>query len=592
MKRWLAAALLVMAWAGAANAGHFPGRPLATLNGAEEIPCAETDATPCYTTPDALKSFIGATVEGGVVANDITQAPYNATCDGVADDSAAFELAVDTGGVFFVPPLSTCILKTTASHVWNTCTVFYTLEGATESTSIDIDAGTNFSIRDNGGNDVCVGIYNLTIKNGGDFISFDNLDLNGVVEDYWCKGNVWNNVDSWCGEWSNGGGENDGARVDKALIAFNTVENCTANHEGFEFRAGEFTEIRIIGNVQTCGDNGIRVGFIANTDPIAEQDERRYVVIANNQLRNISSDSAGGATVACILAHAMEVIIIGNTCRDVTHATIEDDVECIYTKAQRTQVVHNTLSDCGSKQGAIIAKGMGAGSGGPPGPNANCTQGACGRWLIIEGNMVRNTDFTKDSYNGVWVQAGEALICNNFFIGMGNRAVKFQGGVAREETLICDNIIQDHAGPIVFEIEGNNHKRIVIRGNIVGQYIDAEVTTLDIVNITVAGAESMFWIAIEFNHFLVQDDAEGDTVVGVHADVAGTLGDIQIIGNRFEPDQDINIEFTGTGTINRPSIYLNEMQGTDPYFEAAGLTVNDCLNSLNRGWAGAEGDSC
>ncbi len=518
-----------------------------------------------------IDGFVGA--GGQSIVNDITEAPYNATCDGVADDSIAFEDAVDDGGHFFVPPGSRCTLKSTANHVWDTVTVFYGLEGAQRDTHIDIDGADNFLLQAG----ASVGLYNLTFKNGDTLIRIDST-LTGVVDYIECVNNIWDNVNTWCASWGQLD-EDPGAKIDRILAHHNVVV-ASVGSRGFALLGGEIRDVNIHHNDVTGGERGIKIGFVGNSDARIETDQRERIVISNNNIKDID----GNGTVSnthCINVHGRYAIITGNICKNMFDATSPTDTHCIYSKSQRTDISNNILINCGESEGGIIWKGTDTD---PP----TCTIGSCSRYNLIANNIIFNDRFDiGNDYNCIHAQGSEVSIIGNQLNGCTDKAIKVT--TEGDNVLIANNSIMNFAGgtgPMIsLRKEGDNMQII---GNMFYLYVDAEVTTTNLIQLQLEDTWTSNAWAIRDNQFFVPDITEGDDIIGIFikgpATGSATLNDLDITNNFFHADMDHCIKITNNITVDRLSIHGNSMRCDDPYEEAGASTVTNCEVYGNRGW--------
>ncbi len=583
LKLFVAAALLggffiTSAWAQDTKISDLPTEP--SIGGAELTVCVDGGVTRSCSM-SAIKTFVGATGVG--LANDITQAPYNATCNGVADDSNAFELAVDTGGHFFVPPGSRCLLSSTANHVWNKEVVFYGLEGAQSDTHIAIDSANNFLLQAG----ASAGIYNLTLKDGADFLWIDGT-LTGTVGYIECVGNIWDNTNGWCAGWGQLD-EDAGAKIDRIYAHGNTVTSSVASR-GFRILGGEVRDVTITNNFITGGEQGIKIGFVGNADARIETDQRERILISGNTITDIDGNGST-TTTHCINVHGRYAIITNNICKNVFNVASPADTECIYSKTQRTNISNNTLINCGKNEGAIVWKGTDA-------DPETCATGSCSRYNLIANNIIFNEKFDiGNDYNCINAQGSEVSIIGNQLNGCTDKAIKLT--TEGDNVLVANNSIMNFAGgtqPMIsVRKEGDN---LQIIGNMFYLYVDAEVTATNLIQIKLDDTWTSNAIAIRSNQFFVPDITEGDTIVGIlitgPATGAAILNDLDIADNWFEPDMDTCIKITNELTINRLTINGNSMRCADPYSEEVSATtiVNGCEQSHNRGWNVADGDSC
>lgn len=507
------------------------------------------------------------------VAQDITKAPYNAKCNGSADDSPAFEKAVRDGGTFFIPPGSRCMLKSTSDHAWSSSTVFYGLAGARDDTHIDIGSGNTFSLRSG----ARVGIYNLRIKNGGNFL-VANDSLSGTVHKINCVNNFWDNVNTWCLRWG------DNSEKANAKIGRMHVENNTAfmpdGGEGLFAFGGQYENIRIVNNFQSGGRRGIRLGFVANDDPGGEIHERTNFLISGNIVRDIDGrNTSSGVTVSCIDAMGRNVIISNNICEDI-YDNHEANTECIYSKSQHVVISGNTLNNCGANQGGILLKGAQGG-----GSVENCSSGACARQSIVSNNTIRNTDTTLNNYNCVWVQSTNAIIEGNHFDGCTNAAVNVSNSGTYRNIVVRNNQVHNHAGPVAFYVQGNK-ENIVIEGNTVHGFNRSATSSMQGVDIYVRDGADMNGIRIANNRFFFGEQSNTATT-GVTVDVlgSGVLEDIEVVGNYFDR-MDTCIDVHNNNTLRYMTVMTNQMHHCNTPYKRTGGSVSNGMTSNNRGWSG------
>lgn len=508
------------------------------------------------------------------LGQDITKAPYNAKCNGSADDSPAFEKAVNEGGVFFVPPGARCMLKSTNGHAWSKSTIFYGLEGARDNTHIDIGEGDNFSLRSG----ARVGIRNLKIKNGGNFI-VANGGLKGTVHQIECINNYWENVNTWCLRWGQTN-EVAGSKIGRMLIQGNTAFLKT-NGEGMFAFGGAYEDIRVINNFQSGGRRGIRLGYIGNDDNSnTEVNERTNFLISGNIVRDIDgNNTTSGVTVSCIDAMGRNVVISYNLCENI-YDRDEANTECIYTKSQHVAVIGNTLNNCGANQGAILLKGS-------QGTNIdNCSKGACARQSIVANNTVRNTDAGLNYYNCIWVQSTNALIENNHFDGCTHAAVAVVNSGSYRNITIRNNQVHNHAGSVVFDIQGNK-KNIVIEGNTVYNMNKSGTTSLQGVDLYIKNGQDMEGVRIADNRFFFGNQS-GTNTTGINVDVlgSGTLEDVEIFNNYFD-SMDTCVKVHNNNKVNHLSIMANQMHQCGTAYKRSGSGISNGLAANNRGWSGS-----
>lgn len=508
------------------------------------------------------------------ISKNITQAPYNAKCDGSADDSPAFEKAVSDGGAFFIPPGSRCVLKSTSNHAWSSNTVFYGLEGARDDTHIDIGAGDNFSLR----NGAQVGLYNLRIKNGGNFI-VANDGLTGLVHSVFCINNYWENVNTWCLRWADNT-ENANGKIKLMLVERNTAF-MPSTGEGFYAWGGQYEDIRVINNFQSGGRRGIRLGHVADNDPANEVNERVKFLVNGNIVRDVDGqNTTSDTTVSCIDVMGRNIVVTNNTCANVYDSN-EANTECIYAKAQHVSIIGNTLNNCGANRGGIALVGA-------EGNDAieNCSTGACARQGIVANNTIRNTDSTLANYNCVWIESTNAIVESNQFDGCTNAAVNVSSSGTYRHITIRNNQVHNHAGPAAFYVEGDK-ENIVIEGNTVYGFDGAATSTFQGVELNIENGEDMSGVRIAKNRFYF-NDATGVSTVGINVDVqgSGSLVNFEVYGNYFA-EMDTCVDITNNNTVNNMTMMTNQMHHCTTPYSRSGSAIANGMTANNRGWSGS-----
>lgn len=557
-----------------------------------------TGAAPKSITAELLADYMEAEINIGassaLVNNDITAAPYNATCNGIADDSNAFEDAVDDGGVFFLPPGSDCVLGSTSNYAWNTVTIFYGLHGAAEDTQIDLDstAGTMFDL--NGG--ASVGLYNIKFYNGDDSNFINANGLNGTVAKVICAWTIWEDTNTVCVRWSEDSDAGDDGRIDQYWFLYNQVDNTgTASAENLFIHGGELRDVQVVGNKIVGGKRGIRMGFIEDDDPTARMLDRQRMVFANNTVYDIDGQSAGGGvTVNCIKAMGKYIVIDGNVCQDVHDTGSPADTECIYTKAQFNVISNNVLTDCGDDEAVIASKGSTSNI-------TSCTQGACAVETLIVGNVIEQTDETNDDIRCIHVQSNNAHIIGNSITGCSLGGINVVASGPYRNTKISENRFYrslgrsgggDEGAVIRIQVNSNQYN-CVINDNVVAEYLGADDDAWNFIRFEIGSGETVDRCVIKGNILPYTD--QGDALTGIKIENAGTFNDLHVLDNVFG-DMDIGIEITLSGTMNDPTYMGNTFHNTtDSYTENGGQTVNGCFENYNRGWdvGGAPtSDSC
>ncbi|MEM7173038.1 MAG: hypothetical protein AAF530_22945, partial [Pseudomonadota bacterium] len=531
----------------------------------------ETPIGPVFD-PDtnALKASVGSPA-----VYDITEAPYNAACNGSADDSAAFEKAVDDGGRFYLPPGSRCVLKSTSLHPWKKNVTFFGAEDARENTHIDISSGGNFELQ----NGASVGLYNLSFKNGGDFI-VANGSLAGAVPEFVCQNNVWENVKTWCLRWSDNS-ENANGKITRLRVSGNQA-SLGADGEGLYAFGGMYEDVQIINNFQRGGKRGVQLGFSADSDTAGEVNERRSFLISGNVISDIDgNNTSGGVVVSCIYASGRNITISENVCSNIYDQN-EANTGCIYTKAQHVAIRSNSLSDCGARDGAIVVAGYDEDVA-----IESCTQGHCARQSVIANNSVRNTDFGLKNYSCVWVQSQNAIVSGNQLDGCTDAAVEVAQGGTHHNVIITGNQVHNHAGDAAFLVHGNK-QNIVIAENTVYRFNSAETNMMLGVDLYVEDGEQARAIKIADNRFYFPK-VNGTTTVGVNVETvgSGSIEDLEVTGNFFEKMDSCIVVDSGSD-IKAMTVGMNQMHRcTKEYSLLGGGRVVDGFAYDNRGWSGS-----
>ncbi len=534
-----------------------------SIGGGELTYCTEVGVASRSCTLAAIKSYVGATGVG--LPNDITAAPYNATCNGSADDSTAFELAVDTGGIFYIPPGSRCVLSSTSSHAWGTSTFFYGLAGAEEDTHIDIGAGLNFVLT--GG---AFGLANLTIKDGGHFIS--TFGLNASVSQVRCVNVIWDNVESLCIR-STGFSENANAVINRVYIVDNKYINPGSDDRGLALREPDMFDVQILNNYMSGGNFGMRIGEIQNTDALPENDQRRRYVISGNIIENIEGGGETSQTVGCFAVFGINVVIANNVCENITDSTSADDTECIYSKARNMIVTGNTLMNCGNEFGGMRLISAGSGH-----PTTGCTVGSCGNRSIVSNNIIVLTDTPSGNYRCLLTEMFNVIISNNIFSGCTYRGIETQFLADATDMIITGNIFENMRSIIGVSIVGD-YDNVIISDNIFASYVGADVTEYTAIEIETEATDTITNVQIIGNLFSFTD--QGDTTTGIHIDDDNVITDIMILNNMFG-DQDVGIRIDGSGTLNNLTIGGNNFAKAGDEYLASGVTFTNCIQYNNR----------
>lgn len=553
-----------------------------------------TGAEPKSITAELLADYMEAEINIGassaLVNNDITEAPYNATCNGVADDSNAFESAVGDGGVFFLPPGSDCVLNTTSSHSWSTDTIFYGLHGAARDTQIDLSAssGTMFSL-DAGAS---VGLYNISFYNGAnaDFINANGL--NGIVDEVVCAWTYWTNTNTVCVRWSEDSDAADGGEINKYWFLYNTVDNTgTASAENLFVHGGALRSVQVVGNNITGGKRGVRMGFVEDDDNTSWVGERERILIAHNTVFGIDgNDTTGGTTVACLKAMGTNVVISDNICKDVQDPGAQSaNTECVYTKAQEVVIANNNLEDCGSDQAVIALKGHGEAITG-------CTEGACAISALVIGNTLKDIDNSNNALNCIHVQSQNAMIVGNSIEGCSLSAINVVQSGPYRNTKISENKFYGLFGrttgsgaAVRFQVN-NTLYNCQVNDNMFTEFDTSGESDFELIRFEIANGETVNRCIIDGNSFPYSDGGEALSNVKIEND--GTFNDLEFKNNSCG-DADICVEITGSGTMNEPTYMGNTFHdSTTSYSEAAGQTVNNCFEDYNRDWGTPTSDSC
>ncbi len=548
---------------------NAPGGNDTSLTGGEAF-ASEQAGVGSFITLGQIDGYVGA--GGESIVNDITAAPYNAVCNGTADDSIAFEAAVGDGGVFYIPPGSRCKLSSTSSHSWTTDTTFYGLAGARDDTHIDIDSGINFNLL--GGS---LSLQNLTIKNGGDFA--DIGALNATFNQIECINNVWDAVESLCVR-SSGISPNSSAEILSVEIHHNRYINPGSSDRGLVLIENPMYDVKITNNYMSGGKFGMRIVDIRNDDASGIRDTYRRIIVSDNIVQNILGTTSSG-TVGCVQVMGINVIVADNVCENIDNTTDVDDTECFYSKARNLTVTGNVLMDCGNQHGFMRIVGD---------DELVCTTGPCGNRTIIANNVFRLERATPaGQFKCLLLGSYNVIVANNIFSGCTYRGIETEFLSSGLDIIITGNIFEDMRSIIAISII-DDYENVIISNNLFSSYDGPSVSTFTAIEVETNSGDTITNVQIHDNNFRFTDN--GDTTTAIHLDVDGTHNDISIVDNYFG-SQDVGIRVDGTGTLNRLTIHGNDLEDpTDPYSEAGGTTVNSCEVFGNRGWKAVEGDSC
>lgn len=293
------------------------------------------------------------------------------------------------------------------------------------------------------------------------------------------------------------------------------------------------------------GAEGIRLGY----DDATTAATRTDLLISGNVIKDITA--VAGSDIRGIIVYGTRVIVTNNFIRNITGDAAQE-VAAVYAKALYYLVENNVVDTTatGATIRGISLKGVSRGEVGVPG-YAN----------ICAGNVIANS-----GGSGIRTENEIHLIANNIIYEPVGGAIEFAGGGGAGA----------HDGTI--QVIGNTLLKTANTSNGINCGAETNAEGYVYSNNYVDG----FAIAIRINEtaspseILVRDNYIKNATNGIEINpgVAGTLGDIMLVGNRVV-DCTNGIYTTQTGTINKLTILDNivEDNGTDYNIFANAPTV-------------------
>ncbi len=503
------------------------------------------------------KVFVGS---GSVVARKVSLRWFGATGNGTADDSTAFDDAVDAvsgtaGGEIVVSPGTYKI--TFAETFTPASTTPITITGAGEELSVIDGTGTAT------GHDCLLKIAgkatfsDLTIKNykkeailiNGAIdrlrvfrVNFDNVAIDGSYDDdstrYAAIGNR----------------KLLSADIDDVQVSHCTFSN---SYGGINLHATAVRNLDVSRNTfRSLSGWAVRAGRDYTYDV---EDRARFLIHDNlvDEVKNSSEDE-----IHAFFLFAEYVSVQGNTIKDIQGVRTgvkRHGSEGIYVKSRYSDISGNVLLNAGYSEAAILLKGGQRNESRIPG-YATKVQG---NTIIFDSSADRTVRMT-----GIQINADDALVSDNYIEGanfVGIRAPDTAPGVT-----IKDNMIVDMAcavasvSPIGIYSNGSD---AVIEGNVIrrishtGNYKPFGILT------TVPVATTSSQMVIRNN--IIDDLSYGSTGGGRAINILinsekgkpdGVLKSVVITGNTMQ-DVDIGVHFDAEQTLDDCRLVDNDFFG-------------------------------
>lgn len=329
---------------------------------------AELTATYGPASPEMQAAFSGK-VDKSLAPLNVKDAPYNAKGDGVADDTAAIQAALNTSRDIYIPPGTYRLVAATGFALANTSQRRRRIFGAGDSTLLKLDAGGEGGVLDSTG------------------ATLENLAIDGGFDPASAQSNLLSCVQA-----------NSNSTVQNLHI-YNSRGSCLV---------GVGSRIAFLNNrLEKFGDHAIYCsGEIATTAPYNILATTTRVVIHGNIIDDTPSyhnGAAGGPVRGSVKlrANCSDVMITNNTINGDQCVLLDGDTRRAESVPRRIIVANNNL--LASYSGLQINTAIDANAG-DTGIRVND--------VTITGNNISGTD---TSNTGVMLSRARATISNNIF---------------------------------------------------------------------------------------------------------------------------------------------------------------------------------
>lgn len=342
----------------------------------------------------------------------VTDGPYLAKGDGVADDSASIAKALDAAQeddkILLFPPGTYLAADVEVDAATKIEAYGATFKIATSATYY-FDVQASFELRG--------GTFDGQSDDSSHGIGFNNSS--SVVASVHVADVLFSDMGSGITEDAVGNGVRDVRIVN---CTWDTVRRAVNLRSDVTQRVIVQAPI-----VKTTHETAIQLG---NNDASA-QDTMRSFIVADGIFDDIGSTSASYANERhAIICYGEDVSIVNNSIREVDNNT-KSDCEGIYVKARQCVIAFNRLRNAGYSQGCIAVKGDTEGG---------TEVEAFG--VTIIGNTVFS-DRTGDTVHGIFVRHGQrTVIADNYVNGPNRFGISVGGPTTDESNLrICNNVV-------------------------------------------------------------------------------------------------------------------------------------------------------
>ena len=362
--------------------------------------------------PDACGVTYDPPFVGGVpypvcekLAQTVSVKDFGAVGDGVTDDTAAIQAALDSGCEVYVPE-GTYLLN---SNVTVSSEMLLTGEGRGNS---HFSGAGKFILQGS------LQVENIGFLNTNEHIEIATNAVGATTFGYIRVDKcLFNNSSTFSIVTE---GVNRDVFVEEVSILNSVFNGNGAGSGAIDIRASHRVA-NIHNNIIEDYNNGGGCGAIRLGQLTTSADNNCYSHITNNYIDNISSIGGTGST------YGIQVIkgfmnIIGNTVRNLINDA-KDDCEGIYASGFSSRIIGNTLVDAGASEAQITVKG-----------GSKCN---------VIGNYVFQTA-GRNRAPGITIQNASGSICQgNIVINPYKRGIWIDGANVPRDVLIDGNFIQN-----------------------------------------------------------------------------------------------------------------------------------------------------
>lgn len=350
-------------------------------------------------------SFIySSALSGWVPETSVSVKAFGAAGDGITDDSAAIQAAVDSGFPSIFYPSGTYLIGSDVNLTSNQSHI------GEQGSVIDGGPSRSFSWF------LPVGATNIIIK-GLEFTRLERMVSHS-------------------------------ADVDSTPVSLLTIDSCYVHDCNQGVYISWFANnVR----VQNCKFKNIAFEGATSAILIGKQESPRFsnlftqsiYHITNNEIESVENTGSSAVDTHGIFVRGYSAIITGNTIKDVVSgAPTGTGCEGIYIVTWYSKVSDNTLYNAGNREASLVIKG-GADDGVIP-------TGSFGFNNIVTGNSFYYDNSVNDDASAFFSNADYNFIYGNLVCGFGDAAFKLTDNGNRNE--VSGNYIVKFTGSVVFNI--------------------------------------------------------------------------------------------------------------------------------------------